>query len=99
MNNFKEYWDKRFRSEGKIWGDQPSQSALIALKYFETRNIKSILVPGSGYGRNTKLFSENSIKNSFFFVHTKKRRIIIYICMAFPSFFEPFLTPYRLISL
>ena len=54
-----EYWDKRFLSEGKIWGDSPSKSAKIALKLFKKYKISSILVPGAGYGRNTKLFSDN----------------------------------------
>ena len=62
MNNFREYWNERFVSERKIWGDKPSKSALIALNYFETRNIKSILVPGAGYGRNTKIFSDAGYK-------------------------------------
>ena len=53
----KEYWDGRYAAEGKIWGDSPSQSARDALKLFLTNNVKSILVPGSGYGRNTRLFS------------------------------------------
>jgi SAM-dependent methyltransferase len=54
MNN---YWDKRFRSEGKIWGETPSRTAVYALELFRKNNVKKILVPGSGYGRNTKLFS------------------------------------------
>jgi SAM-dependent methyltransferase len=53
----KEYWDGRYASDGKIWGESPSQSARDALKLFLTNNVKSILVPGSGYGRNTRLFS------------------------------------------
>ena len=54
-----QYWDNRFNLGGKIWGDEPSNSAQYALSLFQKRNIKFILVPGSGYGRNTKLFSEN----------------------------------------
>ena len=54
-----EYWDKRFLSEGKIWGDFPSKSANIALNLFKKNKVSSILVPGAGYGRNTKLFSDN----------------------------------------
>jgi SAM-dependent methyltransferase len=57
-----EYWDKRFLVEGKIWGDLPSKSANHALMLFKKHNISSILVPGSGYGRNTKLFSQNGFK-------------------------------------
>jgi SAM-dependent methyltransferase len=56
----REYWDNRFKKEGKIWGDTPSKSALIALEYFKSRDIKTILVPGAGYGRNTKIFSDQN---------------------------------------
>jgi len=52
-----EYWDKRYRAEGKIWGDEPSLTARHALELFQKQNVKKLLVPGSGYGRNTKLFS------------------------------------------
>jgi SAM-dependent methyltransferase len=52
-----EYWDRRFRVEGKIWGDLPSRTAIYALELFRKNNIIKVLVPGSGYGRNTRLFS------------------------------------------
>ncbi|OGN97583.1 MAG: hypothetical protein A2Y89_02805 [Chloroflexi bacterium RBG_13_51_18] len=51
------YWDKRYQVEGKIWGESPSRTAEYALKIFEENKAKNILVPGSGYGRNSKLFS------------------------------------------
>jgi SAM-dependent methyltransferase len=51
------YWDKRFQDEGYVWGDSPSQTAEHALAVFRQHRVKKILVPGSGYGRNTKLFS------------------------------------------
>ena len=57
----KEYWESRFKEEGKIWGESPSQSAHGALKLFLANNVKTVLVPGSGYGRNTKLFSASSL--------------------------------------
>jgi SAM-dependent methyltransferase len=53
------YWDKRFSDEGYVWGTSPSQTAEYALKIFRQNGVKKILVPGSGYGRNTKLFSES----------------------------------------
>ncbi len=62
MTNSGEYWDKRFKEEGKIWGESPSKSAYYALGLFRGHDIKSILVPGSGYGRNTKLFSSLGFK-------------------------------------
>ena len=55
--NQKAYWDKRFQDEGYVWGNSPSQTAVYALEIFRQHKVKRILVPGSGYGRNTKLFS------------------------------------------
>jgi SAM-dependent methyltransferase len=57
--NYTEYWEKRFSEEGKIWGESPSESAHHALKFFIAHHIRTVLVPGSGYGRNTKLFSSS----------------------------------------
>ncbi|MFX0082525.1 MAG: class I SAM-dependent methyltransferase [Candidatus Hodarchaeota archaeon] len=59
MDKNKAYWNTRFSKEGKIWGESPSQSALYALKLFKRYNIQNILIPGSGYGRHTKFFSEH----------------------------------------
>ena len=56
-----EYWDRRFQAEGKIWGDTPSRTAVYALELFRKDNVKKILVPGSGYGRNTRLFSSSGL--------------------------------------
>jgi hypothetical protein len=52
-----EYWEGRYTVEGKIWGDSPSRSAQEAKMMFLYNNVKTVLVPGSGYGRNTKVFS------------------------------------------
>jgi SAM-dependent methyltransferase len=54
-----EYWDKRYRAEGRIWGELPSRTAEYALELFRKNNVKKILIPGSGYGRNTRLFSSS----------------------------------------
>jgi hypothetical protein len=52
-----EYWDLRYQAEGKIWGEQSSKTAEYALQIFQAAGVKKLLVAGSGYGRNTKLFS------------------------------------------
>jgi SAM-dependent methyltransferase len=57
-----EYWDKRYQAEDKIWGEAPSRTAVHALELFQKAQVKKLLVPGSGYGRNTKLFSSSGIK-------------------------------------
>jgi SAM-dependent methyltransferase len=55
----KTYWDNRYSKEGKIWGILPSKSALYCLEVFNKYKVKKLLIPGSGYGRHTKFFSEN----------------------------------------
>ena len=57
MLNHKAYWDTQFSKHRYIWGETPSKSAGIALSLFRKHKIQKILVPGSGYGRNSKLFS------------------------------------------
>lgn len=51
-----DYWEGRYQAEGKIWGDSPSRTAVHALDLFLKAKVKSTLVPGSGYGRKTRLF-------------------------------------------
>jgi SAM-dependent methyltransferase len=55
----KAFWDTRFQKEGFVWGENPSKTAFYALGIFKKAGVKTILVPGSGYGRNSKLFSSN----------------------------------------
>jgi SAM-dependent methyltransferase len=57
IEDAREYWDQRFKAEGRIWGESPSRTAQYSLELFRQANVKNVLVPGSGYGRNTKLFS------------------------------------------
>jgi SAM-dependent methyltransferase len=57
-----EYWENRFNTEDKIWGESPSRTAEYALQLFKQNEVKRLLVPGSGYGRNTRLFSASGIK-------------------------------------
>ena len=58
----KTFWDTRFQKEGLVWGENPSKTAYYAMDIFKKRGVKSILVPGSGYGRNTRLFSGAGFK-------------------------------------
>jgi len=56
----KEYWQTRYLKDGKIWGIAPSKTTKHALSLFQEKNVKDILVPGAGYGRNSRLFSDNN---------------------------------------
>ncbi|MBN1800407.1 MAG: class I SAM-dependent methyltransferase [Candidatus Lokiarchaeota archaeon] len=57
-----EYWNERFKKGGKIWGEKPSNSAFIAFNFFKDYHVKTLLVPGAGYGRNTRFFSQHDIE-------------------------------------
>lgn len=52
-----QYWSERFRKQGKIWGTDPSPTAFSAAALFREAGTARVLVPGAGYGRNTKAFS------------------------------------------
>lgn len=52
-----EYWDQRFKAEGMIWGKEPSPTAYHAIDIFKKHGVQSVLIPGGGYGRNSKAFS------------------------------------------
>lgn len=52
----KEFWDAAFEKEKPNWGFQPADSAMIARDLFLNNNLKKILIPGIGYGRNAMAF-------------------------------------------
>jgi SAM-dependent methyltransferase len=60
--HMKNYWNGRFVREGAIWGEMPSRSAEYALELFQRNSVRRILVPGAGYGRNTRLFSSGGFE-------------------------------------
>lgn len=62
LSGMKGYWDGRFGGEGRIWGSEPSTTAVTALSLFRKRKAVRVLVPGAGYGRNTKLFSDAGLE-------------------------------------
>jgi SAM-dependent methyltransferase len=62
INGMRDYWNKRFSEGGKIWGTEPSKTAYYALDLLKNLEVESVVVPGAGYGRNTKLFSESGLK-------------------------------------
>ena len=57
-----EYWNNRFLEKEKIWGIEPSKTALYALELLKYLDITKILIPGAGYGRHTKFFSNYNYK-------------------------------------
>ena len=56
-----EIWESSFISNQMIWGDEPSDSAILTKDFFLEKQVKNILIPGIGYGRNAKVFLDNGI--------------------------------------
>lgn len=56
-----EFWESSFIEKQTMWGFEPSDSAILIKNFFLENNIKDILIPGIGYGRNAKIFTDNGI--------------------------------------
>jgi SAM-dependent methyltransferase len=56
-----EFWEASFIEKQQMWGQEPSDSAILTKDFFLEKNVKEILLPGIGYGRNAKVFIDNGI--------------------------------------
>jgi SAM-dependent methyltransferase len=56
-----EFWESSFIEKQTMWGYEPTDSAILTKDFFLKKNIKEILIPGIGYGRNAKVFIDNGI--------------------------------------
>lgn len=57
-----EFWESAFKSNERMWGEAPTDNARSVLKILQEQNIKSVLIPGFGYGRNAKVFYEDGFQ-------------------------------------
>jgi len=56
-----EFWEEAFKSKQEMWGFIPAQSAIEAKDFFVRQQVKNILIPGIGYGRNAQVFVDNGL--------------------------------------
>lgn len=56
-----EFWESAFNEKHEMWGFEPSKSAVLTKDFFVQKSIKTILIPGIGYGRNAQIFIDNGI--------------------------------------
>jgi hypothetical protein len=56
-----DFWEHIFKEKQTMWGFEPAESAIKVKDFFVEENLKDILIPGIGYGRNAKIFLENGI--------------------------------------
>jgi len=57
-----EFWENMFHKIGTLWTFEPAESAIQACALFKEKGFHKILIPGTGYGRNAKLFIESGFE-------------------------------------
>ena len=57
-----QHWEDSFSSKPAMFGLEPSVAAKKSVKLFKEKNIKNIVELGSGLGRDTIFFAQNSFK-------------------------------------
>ncbi len=57
-----EFWEESFRDKQTMWGFEPADSAIAAVELFKQKGLTNILIPGFGYGRNAKIFTDNGFQ-------------------------------------
>lgn len=57
-----EFWESAFKDKQEMWGSAPADSAITATNLFLEKSLKHILIPGFGYGRNAKVFTDKGLK-------------------------------------
>lgn len=56
-----EFWEKAFKDKQEMWGLSPAKSTVLVKDLFVENEVKTILIPGIGYGRNAQIFRENGM--------------------------------------
>jgi 2-polyprenyl-3-methyl-5-hydroxy-6-metoxy-1,4-benzoquinol methylase len=56
-----EFWEQAFREKQEMWGFVPAQSAVLTRDFFVQHNVKRVLIPGIGYGRNAQVFTDSGM--------------------------------------
>jgi len=56
-----EIWEATFREKQEMWGLEAAPSAILARDLFRAKGVRSVLIPGMGYGRNAVPFLENGM--------------------------------------
>lgn len=51
-----EFWETAFIGKKEMWGLEPSPSSGNAKDFFLQHGVKTLLIPGVGYGRNAQVF-------------------------------------------
>lgn len=56
-----EFWEEAFKEKQEMWGFKPAKSAILTKDFFIENKVKTVLIPGIGYGKNAQIFRENGM--------------------------------------
>lgn len=56
-----EFWEEAFKGKQEMWGFKPAKSAILTKDFFIENKVKTVLIPGIGYGRNAQIFRDNGM--------------------------------------
>lgn len=57
-----EFWEEAFKDKQEMWGWEPSKSTVLTKDLFVSKGVKSVLIPGIGYGRNAQIFRDSGME-------------------------------------
>ncbi|HNP37782.1 MAG TPA: class I SAM-dependent methyltransferase [Woeseiaceae bacterium] len=57
----REFWEGMFQDNQEAWGFEPARSTVLTNDFFVANNVKNVLIPGIGYGRNAQIFREHGM--------------------------------------
>jgi len=56
-----EFWEEAFKEKQEMWGLKPARSTVLTKNFFVENKVKTVLIPGIGYGRNAQTFRDNGM--------------------------------------
>ncbi|HLO42692.1 MAG TPA: class I SAM-dependent methyltransferase [Leadbetterella sp.] len=56
-----EFWEEAFKEKKEMWGLNPAKSTVLTNDFFVEQKVKSVLIPGIGYGRNAQIFRDSGM--------------------------------------
>lgn len=56
-----DFWEKSFRENQEMWGMEPTYLSVAAAELFAEHGLHKVLIPGYGYGRNAKIFTDKGL--------------------------------------
>lgn len=56
-----EFWEEAFKDKQEMWGLNPAKSTVLTKDFFVGQQVKNVLIPGIGYGRNAQIFKDSGM--------------------------------------